>query len=71
MTGFPVFWCTGSLSSVSLIVRNAVIDNIVKIVIILDIHAIEIVSILVIRKLLNAAEGPDSGEIQSEKRNGG
>ena len=54
-----------------LIVRNAVIDNIVKIVIVLEIHAIKIVSILVISKLLNAAEGLDSGEIQSKKRKQG
>ena len=49
-----------------LIVLNAVIDNIVKIVIVFDIHAVEIVSIRVIRKLLNAADGLDSGEIQSK-----
>ena len=54
-----------------LIVLNAVIDNTVKIVIIFDIHAIEIVAILVIRKLLNAADSLDSGEIQSQKRKQG
>ena len=40
-----------------LIVLNAVIDDIVKAVIVFDIHAVEIVSIRVIRKLLNVADG--------------
>ena len=54
-----------------LIVLNAVIDNIVKAVIEFDIHAIEIVSIRVIRKLLHAADGLEPCEIHSKKRKQG
>ena len=54
-----------------LIVLNAVIDNIVEAVIVFDIHAVEILSILVISKLLNAADGLDPGEIESKKRKQG
>ncbi len=54
-----------------LIVLDAVIDDVVKTVIVFDIHAIEIISILVIRKLINAADGLDPGEIHSEKCNQG
>ena len=51
-----------------LIVLNAVSNHIVKIVVVFDLHAIEIVSIRVFCKLLNAADGLKSGEIQPPKR---
>ena len=50
-----------------LIVLYAVINDIVKAVIVFDVHTKEVVSIFVIRKLLNAANGLNPGEIHSKK----
>ena len=50
-----------------LVILDAIVDDVIQAVIVLDIHAIEIVAIRVIRQLLNAAHGLDSGEIHAQK----